>query len=47
MDYAYSPYLPEDMTWEDLFELVIVESRNRDLKAANACLRSVTTSCDL
>ncbi len=27
MDYAYSPYLPEDMTWEDLFELVIVESR--------------------
>ena len=27
MDYAYSPYLPKDMTWEDLFKLVIVESR--------------------
>ena len=27
MDHAYTPYLPGDMTWEALFDLVIVESR--------------------
>ncbi|MBM65683.1 MAG: HAD family hydrolase [Myxococcales bacterium] len=27
MDHAYGPYLPEDMPWEALFDLIIVESR--------------------
>ncbi len=41
MAFAYDPYLPDEMTWRDLFELVIVGARKPDFFSAQLPLFSV------
>lgn len=36
MSYAYNPFLPKNMTWRDLFDLIIVSARKPDFFTSNA-----------
>jgi 5'-nucleotidase len=43
MSYAYDRFLPGDMTWRDLFDMVIVMARKPDFFSYNMSLYEVVT----
>jgi len=43
MDYAFNPFLPEEMTWRDLFDLVIVSARKPEFFAGSSPVFEVVT----